>query len=87
MIGTINTDLVARMRRLPRAGETVLSDSLETVARGTGANQAIAAACMGARVSMIGRTARYHVGARTERMARPHSRRSRKVASRKSRSE
>ncbi|SDR51073.1 ribokinase [Paraburkholderia fungorum] len=53
VVGSINTDLVARTQRLPLAGETVLSGSLETVAGGKGANQAVAAARMGATVSMI----------------------------------
>ncbi|MFP3606047.1 ribokinase [Paraburkholderia sp. SIMBA_053] len=63
VVGSINTDLVACTRRLPQAGETVLSDSLATVAGGKGANQAVAAARMGASVTMIGCVGRDAYGA------------------------
>ncbi|WP_310005012.1 ribokinase [Caballeronia sp. LZ043] len=62
VIGSINTDFVARTRRLPQAGETELSHAFETVPGGKGANQAIAAACMGARVAMIGCAGRDEFG-------------------------
>lgn len=63
VIGSINTDFVARTRRLPQAGETLLAHAFETVAGGKGANQEIAAARMGARVSMIGCVGRDALGA------------------------
>ncbi len=48
-------DLVARMDRLPKPGETVSGETFQTISGGKGANQAVAAARLGARVSMIGR--------------------------------
>lgn len=48
-------DLVVTSARRPGAGETVLGDSFKTVPGGKGANQAVAAARLGADVSMIGR--------------------------------
>src|SRR5688572_13158904 len=47
-------DLVVRALRLPRAGETLLGGDFRTVPGGKGANQAVAAARLGAEVSMIG---------------------------------
>ncbi len=55
VIGSINTDLVLQLDRLPRPGETVLSpSSLRVIGGGKGANQAIAAARLGASVAMVG---------------------------------
>ena len=55
IVGSINMDLVARMDRLPKPGETVTGESFQTVSGGKGANQAVAASRLGARVTMIGR--------------------------------
>lgn len=54
VIGSLNMDLVARAERLPRAGETLPGESFTTVPGGKGANQAVAAARLGAQVAMIG---------------------------------
>jgi len=55
VVGSANVDLVARCERLPRPGETVTDASFERVAGGKGANQAVAAARLGARVRFVGR--------------------------------
>jgi ribokinase len=54
VVGSINLDLVARVERLPRPGETVSGTEFTRVPGGKGANQAVAAARLGARVKMIG---------------------------------
>ena len=54
VIGSINIDLVVVADRLPDPGETVLGGRFATHDGGKGANQAVAAARAGARVSMIG---------------------------------
>jgi ribokinase len=54
VVGSINLDLVARVAVLPRPGETVAGTSFERFPGGKGANQAVAAAKLGARVRMVG---------------------------------
>ncbi len=54
VVGSINLDLVARAERLPRPGETLTDATFERIPGGKGANQALAAARMGARVEMHG---------------------------------
>lgn len=55
VVGSANTDLVARTERLPRAGETLTDAVLERFPGGKGANQAVAAARLGANVRFVGR--------------------------------
>jgi ribokinase len=55
VVGSSNTDLIVRAPRLPAAGETVLGGDLATAAGGKGANQAVAAARLGARVTLVAR--------------------------------
>ncbi len=54
VVGSINLDLVARVERLPRPGETLAATSFARIPGGKGANQAVAAARLGARVQMVG---------------------------------
>ena len=54
VVGSINVDLVVRTERLPTAGETVTGGRFSRHGGGKGANQAVAAARLGARVAMVG---------------------------------
>src|SRR5690349_5366664 len=54
VVGSINLDLVARAPRIPVGGETIIGQDFQTFFGGKGANQAVAAARLGAKVSMIG---------------------------------
>ncbi len=58
VVGSANIDLVARCERLPRPGETVTDAVLERFPGGKGANQAVAAARLGASVRFVGRIGR-----------------------------
>ncbi|HYK96297.1 MAG TPA: ribokinase [Candidatus Dormibacteraeota bacterium] len=54
VVGSLNIDLVTYAPRMPGAGETVLGDRFVMGFGGKGANQAVMAARLGARVSMVG---------------------------------
>jgi ribokinase len=54
VVGSINLDLVTRVDRLPRPGETISGATLERIPGGKGANQAVGAARLGADVRMVG---------------------------------
>ena len=54
VVGSINLDLVASVERLPRPGETLTDAELSRVPGGKGANQAVAAARLGAEVRFVG---------------------------------
>ncbi|MCU7745759.1 ribokinase [Priestia aryabhattai] len=62
VIGSSSMDLVVTSNIRPGAGETVLGESFQTVPGGKGANQAVAAARLGADVSMIGCVGEDHYG-------------------------
>jgi ribokinase len=55
VVGSLNRDLVARVARLPSPGMTVGGGAFQAIAGGKGANQAVAAARLGAAVTLIGR--------------------------------
>jgi ribokinase len=54
VLGSANADLVIAVERRPTAGETVLGGDLTVVPGGKGANQAVAAGRLGARVGFVG---------------------------------
>ncbi|RDI96366.1 ribokinase [Meiothermus sp. QL-1] len=67
VVGSLNMDLVVRVKRHPRAGETLLGSDYETHFGGKGANQAVAASRMlgrpaKAKVRMIGRVGQDEFG-------------------------
>ncbi|MBN1362203.1 MAG: ribokinase [Sedimentisphaerales bacterium] len=55
VVGSSNMDLVVKSPRIPAAGETVLGGDLIMVPGGKGANQAVAAARLGAHVQFVAR--------------------------------
>ena len=55
VVGSINMDLVVTTERLPDAGETILGSDFQRFGGGKGANQALAAARMGASVTLVGK--------------------------------
>ena len=54
VVGSVNTDFVVPVPTLPQAGETVLGDDLQRIGGGKGANQAVAAARLGASTAFLG---------------------------------
>lgn len=55
VVGSLNMDLVVGAPKIPAPGETVIGGDLQTFPGGKGANQAVAAARLGAQVAMVGR--------------------------------
>lgn len=55
VVGSTNLDMVVRTPRIPRPGETVLGEQFRMIPGGKGANQAVAAARMGAEVTLVAR--------------------------------
>jgi ribokinase len=55
VVGSINLDLVVGVERHPAPGETVVGGDRRELPGGKGANQAVAAARLGAEVAMVGR--------------------------------
>lgn len=58
MVGSSNIDLIARVPRLPAPGETLIGSQFQMGFGGKGANQAVMAAKLGARVSVVTRVGR-----------------------------
>lgn len=54
VVGSINLDFVVRLDRFPRPGETVTAREFARFPGGKGANQAVAASRLGAKVRMVG---------------------------------
>ncbi len=54
VLGSINMDVVVRVERFPKAGETIIGLACDLMPGGKGANQAIAIANMGVPVDLIG---------------------------------
>src|SRR5690349_4844547 len=54
VVGSLNVDLIARVPALPVAGETIFASEVVRRLGGKGANQALAAARLGAEVELIG---------------------------------
>lgn len=55
VVGTINMDVMLEVEYLPKSGETVIIRNKTILPGGKGANQAIGAAYLGGKVSLIGR--------------------------------
>jgi ribokinase len=54
VIGSLSTDFIVQAERMPAKGETVLGTEFDTAFGGKGANQAVAAARLGSKVTFIG---------------------------------
>jgi ribokinase len=63
VLGSVNIDLVVRGARIPSPGETVLGGHFFEAQGGKGANQAVAAARAGAKVTFVGAVGDDHLGA------------------------
>jgi ribokinase len=55
VVGSANTDMIIRLKRIPRPGETILGGEFLMAAGGKGANQAVSAARAGGNVGFIAR--------------------------------
>jgi ribokinase len=64
VVGSANTDMILKMDRLPKPGETVLGGAFAMAAGGKGANQAVGAARAGGRVVFVARVGQDDFGAR-----------------------
>ena len=62
VLGSLNADLVQKVSRIPRAGETLEGSNLEIFGGGKGANQAFAAARLAGRAAMIGQVGDDYLG-------------------------
>ena len=64
VIGSSNTDMIIKVPRIPKAGETILGGKFASAAGGKGANQAVGAARAGGDVTFIARVGRDMFGAK-----------------------
>src|SRR5215213_2613949 len=72
MVGSSNTDLIARVPRLPVPGETLHGHNFRIGFGGKGANQAVMAARLGAQVSVVTKLGRDTFGETTRENFRSH---------------
>jgi ribokinase len=63
VVGSVNTDMVVKGKRLPGPGETVSGGTFLMAGGGKGANQAVAAARLGAEVTLVAKVGRDTLGA------------------------
>ena len=64
VVGSSNTDMIIKLDRIPRPGETRLGGEFLTAAGGKGANQAVAAARAGGAVTLVARVGQDMFGER-----------------------
>jgi ribokinase len=62
VVGSVNTDMVVKSKRLPGPGETVSGGRFLMAGGGKGANQAVAAARLGAEVTLIAKVGKDTLG-------------------------
>lgn len=67
VVGSSNIDLISRVPRLPKLGETIVGHSFHMGFGGKGANQAVMAARLGAQVTMVTKVGRDVFGEGTRR--------------------
>lgn len=67
VVGSANTDMILKADRLPQPGETILGGEFTIAGGGKGANQAVAAARLGADVTFVARLGRDAMGDQAER--------------------
>jgi ribokinase len=65
VVGSSNTDMIIKLARIPRPGETLLGGEFAIAAGGKGANQAVAAARAGGAVTLVARVGRDMFGDET----------------------
>lgn len=58
VVGSSNTDMIIKLDHIPRPGETILGGEFVTASGGKGANQAVAAARAGGKVTFVARVGR-----------------------------
>jgi ribokinase len=64
VVGSINLDLVLRASRMPHPGESLIGETYHQIPGGKGANQAVAAARLGAAVTLSGKVGKDANGTR-----------------------
>jgi ribokinase len=73
VVGSSNTDMILKLDRIPRPGETILGGEFVTAAGGKGANQAVAAAKAGGDVTLVARVGRDMFGEQAVAGFKEHS--------------